>query len=680
MSLVKPIINSIVAFDATIGTTITFTANGGDQVAKNEIKVVTNDALETVVYQHTVTSYSLSHTIPANILTNGTYYKVAIRTFDAINNSSAWSNYQPFYCYTTPVLTLNIENNQVIRTQNYSVVLNYRQLQNEKLDYAIIQLYDNNGNLADTSGYMYNTNIPPLAFEYTLIGLHNHTQYTINATIVTVEGTTVETGQILFHTNYDTIIVDETLTATLDSCNGYVNLHSSTVTNLVGVANPDPPTYINNNKVDLISAVADMDIDLSSTVTWHGELEIPTDFLFRIWFYPARQPFKIAEFKDDDNTEYLTITFNRSSTEDYLSFRTASGTVIDHSLGTVCNGNTKVFLWMKVVENVWTIQTDILETRTTSLVWDDTSSNNIKYNVDSDVAWGSEPIGTFVTTTSVYQALSAPLTYLRIANGIFDELNITTDTSLSYTTVIPAYDDNTILSVSFSGNLNNNAPYYTRLILKRRDESLLNWINLSELIVQPNVPNYINFNDSFIPTGVEQTYALVTYVNEVESEYYTVYITPIWGKVFISDKDTRFALEAAVIYSNGSQNVQNGVLMPIGAKYPIVIQNGEGNYKSGSVQFKVLGYQYDIDKRLDRVSITKQKNDMLAFLTNGKAKCITDYNGNIIICKVINSPQVSYDGNWGNGIATISFDWVEQAQYNNYEEMLGLGLFDQIGA
>ena len=167
---------------------------------------------------------------------------------------------------------------------------------------------------------------------------------------------------------------------------------------------------------------------------------------------------------------------------------------------------------------------------------------------------------------------SAPLTYLRIANGIFDELNITTDTSLSYTTVIPAYDDNTILSVSFSGNLNNNAPYYTRLILKRRDESLLNWINLSELIVQPNVPNYINFNDSFIPTGVEQTYALVTYVNEVESEYYTVYITPIWGKVFISDKDTRFALEAAVIYSNGSQNVQNGVLMPIGYLAPIGIK------------------------------------------------------------------------------------------------------------
>ena len=39
MSLVKPIVNEIVAFDATVGTTITFTANGGDQVTGNKIKV-----------------------------------------------------------------------------------------------------------------------------------------------------------------------------------------------------------------------------------------------------------------------------------------------------------------------------------------------------------------------------------------------------------------------------------------------------------------------------------------------------------------------------------------------------------------------------------------------------------------------------------------------------------------
>ena len=37
------------------------------------------------------------------------------------------------------------------------------------------------------------------------------------------------------------------------------------------------------------------------------------------------------------------------------------------------------------------------------------------------------------------------------------------------------------------------------------------------------------------------------------------------------------------------------------------------------------------------------------------------------------------NGNWGNGIATISFDWVEQAKYNDYESMAELGLIDKFG-
>ena len=91
-----------------------------------------------------------------------------------------------------------------------------------------------------------------------------------------------------------------------------------------------------------------------------------------------------------------------------------------------------------------------------------------------------------------------------------------------------------------------------------------------------------------------------------------------------------------------------------------------------------LGYQFEEDKRLDRVSMTKQLDDMLKFLTNGKAKCLTDFNGNIYIIKVVNSPQISYDANWGNGIPTISFDWVEQGKYNNGDDMLKSGLVDYI--
>ena len=99
MALVQPIINSIPAFDATVVNTISFIANGSDPIVKNEIKIVTNDDnAEVIIYQNIEVTSNLFQNIPANTLTNGNYYKVAFRTYDASNNYSAWSNYQPFYC------------------------------------------------------------------------------------------------------------------------------------------------------------------------------------------------------------------------------------------------------------------------------------------------------------------------------------------------------------------------------------------------------------------------------------------------------------------------------------------------------------------------------------------------------------------------------------------------------
>ena len=683
MALVKPIVNEIVAFDATVGTTVTFTASGGDQVYKNEIKVMLNnsDGTESLAYDNTITSYELSHTIPAGVLINGKYYKVSIRTFDVLNNASPWSNSQPFYCYKTPVLSFNITNGQTINTPNYHIVLNYNQAENEKVDYAIINVYNGSNLLIGSSGNLYNSDYPPLSFGYDVFGLDNHSQYYVQGIVVTVNGTIVQTNKIIFYTNYGTIIDETTLTATLDSCNGYVNLHSSIVSKICGESSPSPLEYIFNGRMaNLRNATADINIpDYAFWAKWDKLFTIPKDFILRLWFYPARQPFEIIRLSNSDDSSYMKINFRRDTTQDYLSIRTDNGGIEDVPLGLHCNGNTKIFLWIKVIENNWDVQFEILSSNTTILEWN-ANNNNLQYNVTSDLTYVGTTYETFTASASNYVDMSDEFTSVIIGNGVFDHMNITTDTTITYSNVIPEWNDKDVLNIKFDGDLTNGSPNYTKLVLKRKDATLLNWMNLSEIDVSYNVPTFINFDDSFIPTGVEQQYALVVYVDDIPSEFHTVEITPTWSKYFLSDKNNKFVLNYAVIYSGQVQNIQNGVFMPIGATYPMVIQNGEGNYTSGSIQFKVLGYQYEIDKRLDRISITKQKEDILKFLTNGKAKCLTDFNGNIYILKVVNSPQISYDANWGNGIPTISFDWVEQGKYNDYDSMLELGLFDYVAA
>ena len=173
MALVKPIINEIAAFDATQGATITFMASGGDQVTGNTIKVALNDGSspETVVYEHTEITYELSNRIPANVLQNGQYYRVAIKTQDILGNESPWSNSQPFYCYKTPSVSLNITENQVVKTSSLQIILSYTQAQNEKVDYALIEVFDDNNILIGSSDNLYNSNYPPLSFIYDIIFL-----------------------------------------------------------------------------------------------------------------------------------------------------------------------------------------------------------------------------------------------------------------------------------------------------------------------------------------------------------------------------------------------------------------------------------------------------------------------------------------------------------------------------
>lgn len=686
MALVTPIINSIPALDATKANTITFIANGGEPIVKNEIKILTNDSNETVVYNNIETTTAKGQIIPANTLTNGVYYKVVFRTYDASDNTSEWSNYQPFYCYSMPTLTFNISDEQIIHDSYFDAILTYNQAENERLDYVYITFYDINNKIISYSDRLFNNNTPPVAFNYYLGNLENNKGYKIKAEGATVEGTLIETELITFYVSYETIDTEGKVYPEVDSCEGCIRAISSPIVRAYrGYYTYHPSlSYIDSDtKLDLTSVVGTVDLenDYSHWVKWYDLYPVSNFFLFRLWFYPARVAFKIADIVSTDGTNTISLYYQRGTIQDYISVRTTNGVQVDRGLGGVCNGNTRVFLWLQVKGDKWNLQAEILSNRDTILDWNG-GSNNINYNVTTDIPYGSESYGLFVPEADTTYVLDDVFDTVIVGNGIFDEMILSLDANMPYTTEMPSEDISSILFVKFNGSVANEAPLdhdYNKIVLQRKDDTMTSWWTMKVMEISTSQAfAQLEYDDYFLPSGVKQSYALTIYENDVPSKTYTVDVVPKWGRVFLTDKYENYKLNYAVIYSNGSQNIQNGVLMPIGSKYPIVIQNAEGNYKSGSLQFKVLGYKYETDKILDRNSIVKQKNDILAFLTNGRAKCIKDFNGNIVICKVVNSPQVSYDANWGNGIVTISFDWVEQTQYNDYEGMTELGLIDAI--
>jgi len=285
------------------------------------------------------------------------------------------------------------------------------------------------------------------------------------------------------------------------------------------------------------------------------------------------------------------------------------------------------------------------------------------------------------TTSNVIVPIQGDFNNIVIGNGIFNHINITDNVDTVYSTEIPDWDYNTILDCNFNnntngGNFNITASQLSSIRVKRKDETSLEWVKIYERAVASESDTLsIHILDSFVPTNIEQTYAVVPVLHgEIEGDYIIEKITPHWQGVFISNGKQIFKLYNAVIYDNSTQNISVGTLLPIGSKYPTIIQNSENNYKSGSISAQLCGYKFDKTRKLDRNDIVKQANDFVKFLTDGTAKCLIDWNGNDIIFRTITSPTLSYNTYYSNGIINVAFSWAEQGQYNNQESMEMAGL------
>ena len=85
MALTTPILYSVNAFDAQNSFIFQFASIGGNQAVANTLTIKNNATLSTV-YSATQTTFKFEHILPANTLTNGTYYQATLTTKDAQGN------------------------------------------------------------------------------------------------------------------------------------------------------------------------------------------------------------------------------------------------------------------------------------------------------------------------------------------------------------------------------------------------------------------------------------------------------------------------------------------------------------------------------------------------------------------------------------------------------------------
>lgn len=290
--LTQPIINPIAAFDATQNHVITFLAIGGAQVIGNRI-VISNNQTGDIVYDNRVITMQLGHTIPANTLTNGTYYNVVIYTIDSANNSSQASVPVPFYCYSQPTLTINnIPASETIENGTYEFQGSYAQQEDEALNSYQFILYDSNKTVLSQSDVIYYSSNSSLS--YSFVGMSNDTSYYIELKGQTVNNTEITTGLLYFTVRYSQPASFAIVDLINDCENGFIQI-SSNIVAIDGKSNPEPPIYIDNKEVDLR--------DPDSWVRWDEGFNIKDDFTMRVWGRDFNDFEPIITLSNKNNTD-----------------------------------------------------------------------------------------------------------------------------------------------------------------------------------------------------------------------------------------------------------------------------------------------------------------------------------------------------------------------------------------
>ena len=214
--LSTPYVSHIDAFDPSFSKDIEFDYTGS-QAVKNRA-VITDNETNIVVYDSTISTNKLVHTIPKNTLLAGKQYLIQIQVFDIVGNNSNLSDYALFYCFTTPMFSFN-EIEEPYRAANITLFANYYQEQGETLKYHQYMLYDGNNNLLNSSDVYYGD-----ITNHTFYGLQNNANYYVRCIAETTHGMSLDTGKKSLNVIYNTIPANILFQLENHRCSGYISL------------------------------------------------------------------------------------------------------------------------------------------------------------------------------------------------------------------------------------------------------------------------------------------------------------------------------------------------------------------------------------------------------------------------------------------------------------------------
>ena len=187
--MAKPVIMKISPFDATKDYEISLSWSG-NRAHANRIIIYDNDTNQ-IIFDDTVSSFALKHSIPGHTLQNGKKYVIQAQVFDVENLPSTLSNKVLFFTFATPDFYFeDIIENSIIDNSSFTAFVHYYSEDWEDISKYKFYLYDSSKKQLLES----EEKTDDLEISYTYKGLDNNTIYYVRCVGVTVNGMEIDTG------------------------------------------------------------------------------------------------------------------------------------------------------------------------------------------------------------------------------------------------------------------------------------------------------------------------------------------------------------------------------------------------------------------------------------------------------------------------------------------------------
>ncbi len=334
-----PIIKKIIPFDADKDSTISISWNGNRAYA-NRIIIKNNDTLETV-YDDTVSSFSLTHTIPAYTLINGKEYIVQAQIFDRENIASPLSAKAVFYTFKTPDFYFyNFPENHVLTNASFDASMYYFSSDWESIDNYRFYLYDSTKKELICSEILYDD----MYLNYTYRGLESDTLYYIRCVGVTIHGMELDTGYVEITVKYDTPNTYSRIYAENNPKQGCISISTNLI--IIQYNGTDEFEY-NNGMIDLID----------KTLIYNEGFLIDGDFTLIIRGMHLWQTNEILKMKNDiDNLSISSRIYTNGTLRFKLTVPNGVGHYILYSEPQKFSNEDMITVCLRRINNIYQLE------------------------------------------------------------------------------------------------------------------------------------------------------------------------------------------------------------------------------------------------------------------------------------------------------------------------------------